>query len=165
VDLAALVVRSWCVNGRAASGWLTAVGLASAAFATFAATSSADIGLVKVSRTSAPTGAVVFVTYAGYTHPWPHYPLYLVPASRAPGLVACAPDAICDPRVRWPPQHAPYILLGRIRYRQKGTGTLRFRVPNVARGAYRFVLYCAPCYRGPGGTLIVDRDVVFRIER
>jgi hypothetical protein len=163
VDLAASVMRTRGVSGRAPRR-LKAVGLASAALVTFAATSSADIGLVKVSRTSAPTGAVVFVTYAGYTHPWPRYPLYLVPASRAPHLVACQPGAICDPRIRWPPQHAPYVLVGRIRYRASGTGTLRFRVPNVAPGPYRFVLYCAPCYRGPGGSLIVARDVVFRIQ-
>jgi hypothetical protein len=106
---------------------------------------------------------VVSVTYAGYTHPWPRYPVYLVPASRAPGLVPCQPGALCEPRVKRAPSHAPYTLLGRIRYRPSGTGTLRFQVPKLRPGRYRFVLYCAPCYRGPGGSLIVARAIVFRI--
>jgi hypothetical protein len=127
------------------------------------ASASADIGLLNVSRTSAPPGAVVSVTYAGYGHPWPRYPVYFVPATRAPKLVACQRGAICDPRASRPPNHAPYTLLGRIRYGPSGTGTLHFRVPNLRAGSYRFVLYCAPCYRGPDGSLIVARNVIFHV--
>jgi hypothetical protein len=35
-------------------------------------------------------------------------------------------------------------------------GYLTFRVPQVPAGRYQLVVYCEPCHRGPGGTLIVN---------
>jgi hypothetical protein len=35
-------------------------------------------------------------------------------------------------------------------------GYLRFSVPHVPAGRYQLVVYCGPCHRGRGGTLIVN---------
>jgi hypothetical protein len=86
-------------------------------------------------------------------------PAYLVPTSRAPRPHPCHPNgssapALCAAYARRPPTDAPYALLGRIRYAPPFNGRLRFRVPRLTPRSYAFVVYCAPCYKGPGGSLI-----------
>jgi hypothetical protein len=133
------------------------------AFAAIAAGAGADIGVIALSRTSVRPGDTVSVRLAGYDRAWPRMPLYLIAAARAPQPVRCGPNAICQPKAKKPPSAPPYRLVGRIHFRRSGTGVVRFRVPKIAAGAYRFVIYCAPCSRGPGGSLITD-DIIFGIR-
>ena len=130
------------------------------------ASAQADIGLLSVSRTSARPGEVVRARFGGYANEWPRMPVYLVPVARLPVRYPCTTRngarAVCEPRVLRPPVHAPYIWLGRIHYAPPTSGRFTFRVPRIAPGAYHFVIYCAPCYRGPGGSL-VDTDKAFRV--
>jgi hypothetical protein len=72
--------------------------------------------------------------------------------------------------VRRPPRGRPYIAVGRTgctgKHHYVGdfphgdwsswSGYLRFRIPRVRPGRYSLVVYCAPCRRGPGGSLIVN---------
>jgi hypothetical protein len=50
------------------------------------------------------------------------------------------------------PQRPLLINLGRT----NRAGHLRFTVPNASPGAYAFVIFCASCYSGEGGSLIVN---------
>jgi hypothetical protein len=45
------------------------------------------------------------------------------------------------------------------------SGSLRFRVPHVPPGRYQLVVYCDPCHRGRGGTLVVNNWLWRRSER
>jgi hypothetical protein len=132
------------------------------------ATARADIGLVSVSRTSAHPSELITARFGGYGNEWPRMPVYLVPVTRLPVRYPCTmrngARAVCEPRVLSPPTHAPYTWLGRIHYAPPTSGRFTFRVPHLAPGAYHFVVYCAPCYRGPGGSL-VDTDRAFRVLR
>ena len=119
-----------------------------------AAAAAADIGVVTVSRTSARPGDVVVVRFGGYAGEAPRMPAYLVLHMRAPRATACRRNAVCAPFAARAPQRWPYVFIGRIRFAPPASGRLRFRVPRVPAGAYRFVVYCAPCYKGPGGSLI-----------
>jgi hypothetical protein len=74
------------------------------------------------------------------------------------------------PAVARPPTSRAFRLLGRMvcagRMHYVGhypdgdwsswNGYLRFRVPRVAPGAYQLVVFCDPCQRGRGGTLIIN---------
>ena len=119
----------------------------------FAAPAAADIGVISVTRTSARPGDVVVVRFGGYANAWPRMPAYLVPSARAPGTAIFVPN---------PPKRWPYVLIGRIHYAPPARGRLRFHVPNLASGTYHFVVYCGPCVRGPGGSLI-DSSPTFRV--
>jgi hypothetical protein len=93
-------------------------------------------------------------------------PIYLVPDSYATrtGL-----HAFSLPRYR-PPRNAPFRRLGRTvctgRLHNVGdfpdgdwaswSGYLRFRVPRLRPGRYHFVVYCAPCRRGPAASIVVS---------
>jgi hypothetical protein len=112
-----------------------------------------DIGLITLSRANGRPGIEIVVTAGGYGNPWPRMPIYLVPAGRAPQPYPCA-NGLCDPRALTPPAGKPYIPLGRLHYHADFRATLRFRVPQVPAGGYRFVIFCEPCYRGPWGSLI-----------
>lgn len=127
----------------------------------------ADIGLVSISRTSGRPGDRVAARFGGYDREWPRMPVYLVPATRAPHPAPCHgldTRAVCEARVPRPPHGAPYTFIGRIHYAPPTRGRFRFRVPRLARGYYAFLVYCAPCYKGPGGSLI-DTGTRFRILR
>lgn len=74
-----------------------------------------------------------------------------------------------------PPSGLPYHFLGRFRCTHTDrpqpwgqgrywTATLTFRVPTVSPGRYQLVFYCAPCHKGPGGTL-VKNNTYFDGER
>ena len=120
-----------------------------------ASTARADVGLVSISRVSGRPGTSVVARFGGYDREWPRMPLYLVASSKAPRG---------SPKVANAPKRWPYIVLGRVHFAPPFRGRLRFRVPRVRAGAYRFVLYCAPCYRGPGGSLI-STVPTFRVLR
>jgi hypothetical protein len=113
----------------------------------------ADIGVISVSRTSARPGDLVVVRFGGYANEWPRMPAYLVPSARATGTAVF---------VRSAPRGWPYVFIGRIHYAPPARGRVRFRVPRVPSGTYHFVVYCAPCIRGPGGSL-VDSSPTFYV--
>jgi hypothetical protein len=96
-------------------------------------------------------------------------PIYLVPDSyaRRTGLYAFS-----FPVAR-PPMEPPFRRLGRTRCTGRlhylgdfpdgdwssWSGYLRFRVPLLRPGRYHFVVYCAPCRRGPGGSIVVSNHL------
>jgi hypothetical protein len=149
-------MRSWIAAAVGLGGMLLIVPAA-----------RADIGLVSISRTSGHPGDRVVARFGGYDQPWPHMPLYLVPAPRAPRVRPCLVHGVptgCLARVRRAPRGSPFTPLGRIRYAPPRSGRFAFRVPRLAPGYYSLVIYCAPCYKGPGGSLI-DTGPRFRILR
>jgi len=93
-------------------------------------------------------------------------PVYLVPESyaRRIGFLDIAIP------VANAPNRPPFRLLGRERCTNKvhyigdypngdwsaWIGYLRFRVPHVPPGRYQLVVYCASCWRGPRGSLVVN---------
>ena len=99
--------------------------------------------------------------------------IYLVPRRAAPqpfwcklenGVpVAAEPGAagagLCRRSVIRPPTWRPYVFLGRLGEERRGSAALRFRVPRVCPGRYRFVIYCARCYPGRGGSLVTSGPV------
>ena len=76
---------------------------------------------------------------------------------------ACRTNAICAPFAARPPRRWPFVSIGRIRFAPPANGRLRFHVPRLPSGTYHFVVYCAPCYKGPGGSLI-DSGPTFSIR-
>jgi hypothetical protein len=65
----------------------------------------------------------------------------------------------CPPGSR-PPHLPSFTYLGRAGRASSVEGVevpryaLRFRLPEVEPGRYKYVLYCGSCYRGPGGVVI-----------
>ena len=132
---------------------------AAVAVAALASTARADVGLFSISRTSGRVGDRVVARFGGYDRQWPRFPVYLVPAPQDPQIPAC-----CEARVRRPPHGGRFRFLGRVHYGPPQRGRFVFRVPRLRPGTYGFVLYCAPCYKGPDGSL-VSTGPRFRIRR
>lgn len=124
----------------------------------WAGSASADVGLIVRKFAAAPGER--FTVYG----PCGRMPVYLIRGGSPRGTTYAAR-----------PPRAPYRLLGRFRCTgrdhyvgdfPKGdwaswSGLLRFRVPRIAPGFYRLVVYCEPCRRGRGGSLI-DRTYLWR---
>ena len=150
------------------------IGVVAVVSAVVAQAARADVGIVRVSRASASPGDLVRVWAGGAVR----MPLYLVPRRAAPKSFSCVvedgkpvavpadtPGAqVCRQIAPRPPSGPPYVLLGRFTRPAEGERfpSLRFRVPAVRAGLYRFVIYCEGCYRGPGGSLIPS-DFLFRV--
>ncbi|HEX6700300.1 MAG TPA: hypothetical protein VF101_06165 [Gaiellaceae bacterium] len=135
--------------------------------ATVASTARSDVGLISIDRTSGRPGDRVVARFGGYDRQWPRMPVYLVPARRSPQRAPCLgidPRAVCEARVPRAPKGVPYTFLGRIHYAPPARGRFRFRVPRIAPGLYALLVYCAPCYKGPGGS-VIDTGRRFRILR
>jgi hypothetical protein len=113
----------------------------------------ADIG-IKLDRTHARPGERVRATSGAF-----FLSLYLAPASTVPRPRWCrGGSAICEPTWLGPPKRTGWIWLGRF---FPSRPSFHFRVPAVPPGIYRPVVYCAPCVRGPRGSLIAgDRFYV-----
>jgi hypothetical protein len=106
----------------------------------------ADIG-VRLDRTSGRPGEWVVAQSAPLT-----LPLYLVPSSIVPPATSCHNGtAICEPTSLGAPRRPGWTWLGRFFPTRP---RFRFRVPSVAPGPYRPVIYCAPCVPGPRGSLL-----------
>ena len=80
-------------------------------------------------------------------------PVYLAPASL---------DLTPDPQISNGPPSAPYVRIGHL---PKSidifhTRRMTFRIPAVPTGAYRVVVYCEPCVKGTGGSLIASQQTV-----
>jgi hypothetical protein len=86
-------------------------------------------------------------------------PLYLVSTKDALLPTPCkfkGADGICEPRVGGPPRGGKYHRIGTLNVRHANDVTITFRVPRLAPGKYLYVLYCGPCYKGRGGSLIAQ---------
>ena len=92
-------------------------------------------------------------------------PLYIVPSAKALRPRACGRGGLCEPKVARPPAHGPYVRVATVSFRRRLRWIVSFRVPPVAAGRYELAYYCGPCYRGPGGSLIADRESPFTVAR
>jgi hypothetical protein len=99
-------------------------------------------------------------------------PLYLVAQAKAPRPFACGPrtkagkpTGFCDPVLRAPPRGAPFHRAGLLDFRRHPRDIrLIFRVPHLRPGVYEFVIYCDPCHRGEGGSLITSGSPTLRVR-
>jgi hypothetical protein len=129
----------------------------------------ADIALVAVHPTVAQVGQVVEVRAGAYKSFAP-MPLYLVPHAQAPRPYPCGPKrndtrrvVFCTPVARRAPRKHPFLFVGRLDFRHPRDVRLAVRVPRVALGVYDFVIYCDPCNRGEGGTLVTSSSPSLRV--
>src|SRR2546421_2113563 len=109
----------------------------------------ADI-TVRLDRSSARVGDTVRATSVACCY----LSLYLVPERLDPHEYACrrhGQSAICAAASLGPPRRRNWTWRGRFFPHR---ADLWFRVPRVRPGAYRAVVYCPPCYKGPRGSLI-----------
>jgi hypothetical protein len=105
-----------------------------------------DIG-IRLDRTYARPGDRVRAISGEY-----FLSLYLAPASTVPQPRSCrGGTATCEPTSLGPPKRKGWVWLGRFFPTRP---SFHFRVPAVRAGAYRPVVYCAPCTRGRRGSLI-----------
>jgi hypothetical protein len=133
---------------------LASVALAAAA-AVVASVAAADVVITAVRPAVVRVGQVVQVEAGAYkAFPRP-MPLYLVPVARVPKRSAYPA----------PPRGDPFSRVGSLDFsRHPRHVTTEFRVPRLLRGRYELVIYCDPCRRGPGGTLIKDTTAVLRLR-
>jgi hypothetical protein len=111
------------------------------------------------SKTRARAGDVIHLKAGAGIRMYALLPLYLVSAKDALRAAPCkvrGSNAICEPRVGAPPRGGKYHRIGTLNVRHANDVTITFRVPKLAPGKYLYVLYCGPCYRGPGGSLIAQ---------
>jgi hypothetical protein len=128
-----------------------------------AANASADIGVESVRPAKATIGSRVVVRAGSGLKLWERMPLYLVRLARMPRPARCGATAICEPHLPRRPEGSRYLRIGTLSFRRAKTTTIAFRVPRLAPGGYGFVIYCGPCYRGPGGSLITNTQVTLTI--
>jgi hypothetical protein len=114
------------------------------------------------SQTRAHVGDVIRLKAGAGIRMYALLPLYLVPVKDVPLPSPCelrnGGNAICEPRVAAPPRGATFHRIGTLNVRHAYDVTITFRVPRLAPGKYLYVLYCGPCYKGPGGSLIAQRQ-------
>lgn len=123
----------------------------------------ADIGVISVKPAQARPGALVTVV-AGAYKPFPSMPLYLVPRARVRPPHPCGPNALCDTVLPRPPTAAPYLRVGTLDFHTHPRQVEAvFRLPRLPPGLYELLIYCAPCHRGPGGTLISNPSALIRV--
>jgi hypothetical protein len=114
----------------------------------------ADVGVREVRPASARPGDIVEVRATTDPTFGPPAPLYLVPKTSAP---------FGSPKVRRAPTERPFVRIGLLDFRHTKEIHLRLKVPELPTGSYYFVLYCAPCYRGLGGSLVTS-EVSLRVR-
>ncbi len=164
------IVRSLTVMLRAAGP----VGLVGVVVVSglLAVDARADIALLSVRPTAARVGQVVEVRSGAYKR-LPAMLLYLVPKAQVPKPYACGPKTkdgkptgFCEPVLKAPPHERPFRFVGRLDFsRHPRNVRLLFHVPRVPPGVYQFVIYCDPCHRGEGGTLITSTSPSLRVTR
>lgn len=94
-------------------------------------------------------------------------PVLMIAERLAPHPFSCrGGTAICEPFSIGVPSKPPWIRLGRISGQALplSPGKIRFRVPRIASGRYKILVYCEPCYTGRRGSLITNRRI-FRVLR
>jgi hypothetical protein len=137
---------------------VVSVSLAIAALAG-AARAGADIGVESVRPERAASGDRVVVRAGSGLRMWERLPVYLVRLEQMPRPAPCGAQAICEPRLSRPPHGPRYVRVATLSFRHARSTTLSFRVPGLAAGRYALVVYCGPCYRGAGGSLITSTRV------
>lgn len=132
----------------------------------------ADIGIIKLTPTAARPGDAVTIVVAGYLgpRPWRPMPVVMIPAKLAPKEVPFRGGFRSPIARRSELRPPPYRVVGAVRnWRPRdetgvnARGELRFRLPPVRPGRYVFALFCAPCWPGPRGSLIIDRRLVLTV--
>jgi hypothetical protein len=111
------------------------------------------------SKTRARVGDVIHLKAGAGIRMYALLPLYLVSTKDALLPTPCTfkgTDGICEPRIGAPPRGGKYHRIGTLNVRHANDVTITFRVPKLAPGAYLYVLYCGPCYKGRGGSLIAE---------
>lgn len=111
------------------------------------------------SKTHAHVGDVIYLKAGAGIRMYALLPLYLVSTKDALLPTPCTfkgADGICEPRVEAPPRGGKYHRIGTLNVRHANDVTISFRVPKLAPGIYLYVLYCGPCYKGRGGSLIAQ---------
>jgi hypothetical protein len=111
------------------------------------------------SKTRARVGDVIQLKAGAGIRMYALLPLYLVSTKDALLPTPCTfkgADGICEPRVGAPPRGGKYHRIGTLNVRHANDVTITFRVPKLAPGKYLYVLYCGPCYKGRGGSLIAQ---------
>lgn len=111
------------------------------------------------SKTRARVGDVIHLKAGAGIRMYALLPLYLVSTKDALLPTPCkfkGADGICEPRVGAAPRGGKYHRIGTLNVRHANDVTITFRVPKLAPGTYLYVLYCGPCYKGPGGSLIAQ---------
>jgi hypothetical protein len=148
-----------------------------------AAGARADIGFESASRAAAAPGDPVRVTVGcgfclphcvgepGERHPPGRgdgacmlghrsgppasFPVWLTASDTPLEPHRCGPRMLCPPESARPPRLPSFVHLGRAAHRGESPHyDLRFRVPDVPAGAYKYVLYCDTCVDGPRGNLL-----------
>jgi hypothetical protein len=111
------------------------------------------------SKTRARVGDVIHLKAGAGIRMYALLPLYLVSTNDVLLPRPCTingTDGTCEPRVAGQPRGRKYHRVGTLNVRHANDVTITYRVPRLAPGTYRYVLYCGPCYRGPGGSLIAE---------
>jgi hypothetical protein len=109
------------------------------------------------SKTRARVGDVIHLKAGAGIRMYALLPLYLVSTKDALLPTPCTfkgADGICEPRVAAPPRSRKFHRIGTLNVRHTNDVTITYRVPQLAPGKYLYVLYCGPCYKGRGGSLI-----------
>jgi hypothetical protein len=132
-----------------------------------------DIGIRKLTPTSARPGDVITVVAAGYLgpQPWRAMPVVMIPARLAPKLRPVRGGFGRPLALRTELRPPRYRVVGAVRnWRPRdqagvnARGELRLRLPAVPPGRYVFALFCDPCSPGPRGSLIIDRRLVLAVD-
>jgi hypothetical protein len=98
------------------------------------------------------------------------FPISLVPSAKAPSPHPCR-GGLCPGEAPDPPDGGAYRFLGRATPPPGGNDPasgliprylLGFRVPAVGAGRYTFVIFCAACNRGSGGSLVASGELRVR---
>lgn len=93
------------------------------------------------------------------------FPISLVGVAQTPRSHPCGKNRVCAPVAAEPPREPPFKFLGHTRggralnpkARPPGSQSrLQVSLPSIEPGRYSFVIYCAECTPGPGGSLIAD---------
>jgi len=131
-----------------------------------------DIGIRKLTPSTARPGDVITLVAAGYLgpRPWRPMPVVMIPAKLAP-KPRPVPGGFGSPIARRSDLRPPrYRIVGAVRnWRPRdetavnATGALRFRLPSVRPGRYVFALFCDPCRSGSRGSLIIDSRLVLAV--
>ena len=130
-----------------------------AAAGALAALAAAGPYIGPASKTRAHVGDVIHLKAGAGIRMYALLPLYLVSTKDALLPTPCkfkGADWICEPRVGAPPRGGKYHRIGTLNVRHANDVTITYHVPNLAPGKYLYVLYCGPCYKGRGGSLIAQ---------
>jgi hypothetical protein len=125
----------------------------------FAALAVAGPYIGPASKTRAHVGEVIHLKAGAGIRMYALLPLYLVSTKDALLASPCTVrgrQGICEPRVSAPPRSKKFHRIGTLNVRHANDVTITFRVPKLAPGKYLYVLYCGPCYKGRGGSLIAQ---------